>query len=185
MLSILYGDAIPCGRLPVSMPAAENEVGFGVEQYPGVAYSTGLQTAYSERLEVGYRWYHSHNVTPAFCFGHGLSYTRFEYSDLQLAPTGATFTLRNAGDVAGAEVAQLYLTFPATAGEPPRQLKGFKKVVVGAGAEVQVEILLSSREFAIWNADIHGWERVGGRFRIYVGASSCDLRLSGTVTIPV
>lgn len=182
-VNVLFGNATPFGRLPVSMPATENEVGLSLPQYPGVAYSSGLQTAYSERLEVGYRWYHSHGVKPAYCFGHGLSYTTFHYSALQLAPSGATLTLENTGTVAGAEVVQLYLTYPAAAREPPVQLKGFKKVVLAAGAAMQVEIPLTKREFAVWDAGLRGWKVVGGTFQIDVGASSCDLRVSSTLDV--
>jgi hypothetical protein len=79
-------------------------------------------------LFVGYRWHDAHNSPPAFPFGHGLSYTTFGYSNLTATASGVSFTLTNTGSVAGAEVAQLYLGFPASAGEPPQQLKGFQKV---------------------------------------------------------
>lgn len=81
---LLYGDVNPSGRLPVTMPMADNELGFTKEQYPGIAFADGLQTNYSEKLEVGYRWYLAHDVKPAFSFGSGLSYTTFNYSDLHV-----------------------------------------------------------------------------------------------------
>ena len=89
--------------------------------------------------------------------------------------------LKNTGSVAGAEVAQVYLTYPSTANEPQKQLKGFKKIMLGVGVQVKVDITLSAREYAIWNVNKHGWERLEGEYRIDVGASSCDLRLSDSI----
>lgn len=77
--------------------------------------------------QVGYRWYDSHNVAPAFEFGLGLSYTTFSYSDVQVSKSGVSFTLKNTGSRDGAATPQLYLGFPASAGEPPKQLKGGRK----------------------------------------------------------
>lgn len=96
-------------------------------QYPGLNH--GRNATYSEGLFFGYRWYDRAGVTPRFPFGHGLSYTRFEYAALAVAPdaSAVSFRVRNAGAVAGAEVAQLYVAFPAAAGEPLLQLRGFQK----------------------------------------------------------
>lgn len=94
-----------------------------------------------------------------------------------------TFTLKNTGTRAGAEVAQLYLGFPAAAGEPPRQLKGFTKVLLAAGESKTVSIPLSPREVSIWDVESHGWKVASGQFTAWVGSSSRDLRLSGTFTV--
>lgn len=103
------------------MPNKENEMEMTTKQYPGIL----LENSYSEKLNVGYRWYNAHNVKPAFEFGFGLSYTVFEYDNLAISGRTVSFSILNAGFYNGCEIAQLYVDFPATAGEPPRQLKGF------------------------------------------------------------
>ena len=102
-------------------------------QWPGLPPSNPVYANYTERLEVGYRWYTAHSSQPRFCFGHGLSYTTFAYSGMSVSRTGdhsfnVTFNIANTGKVDGAEVPQMYLRFPSAAGEPPAQLKGFTKV---------------------------------------------------------
>ena len=132
---VLFGDVNPSGKLPVTMPRKENEMGFTAAMYPGLDEHGKpvpadcnwsptnqwpiLHTVYSEKLLVGYRWYTAHpEVKPAFHFGSGLSYTTFAYSDARVTssrPHGnhtIAFTLANTGDVEGAEVAQVYLKFP-------------------------------------------------------------------------
>ena len=136
--------------------------------------------------------YDANNVKPAFAFGHGLSYTTFEYSGLAFdAPSlTATFTIKNTGSVYGAEVAQLYLGFPANAGEPPKVLRGFRKVTLCCSAccgserrnhqqphTVQVElspgenrivtISMSDKDLSIWSASVSDWQRWHGLFSVY------------------
>merc|ERR1719174_2317270 len=102
--ALLLGRANPSGRLPVTMPRRDNEIGFTHEQYPGTPRADGVQVEYSERLAVGYRWYHANpDVVPAFCFGHGLSFTEFNYSALTVTPDQARFRLRNTGSLPGTE----------------------------------------------------------------------------------
>merc|ERR1712118_123201 len=115
---VIFGDANPGGKLPITFPTKENEMEMTQEQWPGV---NGI-SYYSEGLEVGYRWYDAHNVKPAFPFGHGLSYSKFEYSNLKISGRKVTCTVKNTGAVDGSEAAQLYLKFPSAAGEPPKQL---------------------------------------------------------------
>jgi beta-glucosidase len=102
---------------------------------------------------------------------------------LTASKTAVSFTLKNTGDRAGAEVAQLYLGFPASAEEPPRQLKGFSKVLLAAGASMQITIPLTPREMSIWDVGSHGWQVVNGEFTAWVGSSSRDTRLTGTFTV--
>jgi beta-glucosidase len=132
---VLYGDINPSGRLALTFPNKENEVGFTKEQWPGVPVSTGLESTYTEKLEVGYRWYDSHKVEPKYAFGHGLSYTNFSYSGLKVSGTDVSVTVKNVGATHGAEVAQLYLGFPPSAGEPPQVLRGFQKLHLAPGSE--------------------------------------------------
>ena len=133
------------------------------------------RSVYSERLLIGYRWYDAHNVsfTTGFPFGHGLSFTEFGYSSLEVAVGGAAvaFRLTNTGTTAGSEVAQLYLGFPAAAGEPPKQLRGFAKRWLAAGESAVVRFALSARDFSIWNSAQHAWTPVRGEFRVLLGSS--------------
>ena len=116
---VLYGDLNPSGRLPLTFPNVENEVNFTQSQWPGLPVATGLESNYTEKLEIGYRWYDAHNVTPKYPFGHGLSYTSFDYSGLRVEGLSVSFTVKNVGAVAGAEIPQLYIGFPSAASRNP------------------------------------------------------------------
>jgi beta-glucosidase len=138
---------------------------------------------YTERLEVGYRWYHAHDIKPKFPFGHGLSYTAFTYTGIAANATTVTFTVTNTGGKDGGEIPQLYLDFPPAAEEPAKQLKGFTKIYLGKGASQQVLFPLAVRDKSIWNVGVHGWEEMVGTFTAHVGASSGDMRLSTTFVV--
>jgi len=178
---ILYGDVNPSGRLALTFPNIENELNFSKSQWPGLPVATGLESTYSEKLEVGYRYYDAHKIEPKFAFGHGLSYAKFGYSGLSVKGLNISFTLKNSGSVAGAEVAQLYLGFPASAGEPPQQLKSFEKVSLAPGASASVTFALSAGDLAVWDAQAHEWAGVKGTFSLFVGASSRDIKLTGSL----
>jgi len=138
---------------------------------------------YTEKLEVGYRRFDAQGIEPAFAFGAGLSYSRWAYSNLTADATGVSFTLANVGAVDGAEVAQVYLGFPPSAGEPPSQLKGFRKVTVKAGAAAAVTIPLTDRSFSTWDVASHAWKVAAGDFVVHVGSSSRDVRLTGKISM--
>jgi len=175
---ILFGSVNPSGKLPVTFPNKENEVNFRQDEYPGV----GQQEYYREQLNVGYRWYATHQVTPRFAFGFGLSYTTFSLSGLTITGRQVASQLKNTGSVGGAEVVQLYLGFPSSAGEPPIQLKGFNKVFLAPGASQTVSFTLTNRDLSIWNVGTHSWMVVSGNFTVYVGTSSQDLPLKQVTT---
>jgi len=181
---ILFGDVNPSARLHTTMPKIENEMKMTESQWPGVGgqFGLGKTATYTEKLEVGYRWYSAHGVTPAFSFGHGLSYTNFTYSNLTVHTDKVTFEVTNTGHAAGYEIPQLYLTFPKSANEPPKQLKGFTKVMLRPGQKELVSLDLGSRARSIWNVDVHDWSEVDGTFSVDVGASSEDIRLSGSLS---
>lgn len=175
--SLLFGDVNPSAKLPITLPNKENEQGFTTSQYPGV---NGVVT-YSEGLFFGYRWYDKHNVKPQFPFGHGLSYTKFLYSNLIATPTKVSCKVKNVGTLfKGAEVAQLYLGYPKTAQEPPKVLRGFKKVELDVGEEVDVTFFLNKTDLSIWDVQSHDWKTVQGQFQVHVGSSSRDIRLNSS-----
>ena len=201
---VLYGDVNPSGKTPVTMPRVENEMGLTPQQYPGldqhgkpVPAACGPDypiphATYSERLLVGYRWYTAHPATtPAFSFGTGLSYTTFAYGRTAIATVASaadgasggttanrtlTFALTNTGRVAGAEVAQLYLAFPAAAGEPPLQLKGFQKVLLQPGQSQQVSFVLDPHALSVFDAGQRRWIEQHGEFTASIGGGLADLR---------
>ena len=124
----------------------------------------------------------SYRRPPLFCFGHGLSYTTFAYGNIKASASAVSFDLTNTGNIAGAEVAQLYLGFPAAAGEPPQQLKGFEKVALKAGETKTVTFALAARDLSVYSEAAAGWQLVSGKFTARVGASSRDIRLNATFT---
>eukprot|EP00937_MAST-01D_sp_MAST-1D-sp2_P003286 g3286.t1 len=186
LADVLFGAVNPSGKLPLSLPNVENETLKTPEQWPGVAYDTAgqdLQANYSEKLEVGYRWYDAHGIEPAFPFGHGLTYTTFAYSNLECNRTAVSFDVANSGARAGFAVPQLYLGFPAAAGEPPRQLKRFDKLAFRAGASQHITLPLDDRALSVWDAMQHRWAVQPGVFGCFVGESSRDVRLSGSFEV--
>jgi beta-glucosidase len=205
LAAVLFGQVDPGGHLPVTFPVGLSQVPAAApSQFPGV----GGQVQYSEGIDVGYRYYDAKNETPLFPFGYGLSYTKFRFSQLRIssrqvqnATSGpgatscrcngqsgslvtATATVTNTGPVAGSDIAQLYLGDPAAAGEPPRQLKGFRKVQLRPGGTRQVRIQLGRTAFACWNTAAGAWAVAPGSYRIMVGSSSASLPLRATVRLP-
>jgi beta-glucosidase len=186
--SILFGDTNPSGKLPVTFPANASDLpASSLEQWTGL----NGRVLYSEGLNVGYRWYDARKIAPLFPFGYGLSYTTFKYSGLTIRPSKALdgvasvgLTVTNSGARAGSEVVQLYVGDPATAGEPPQQLKGFQKVYLKAGQSRQVEFALGQQDFAHWDTGVHAWSVSPGQYQIGIGSSSRDVRVRGTVTVP-
>jgi beta-glucosidase len=143
---------------------------------------------YSEGVLVGYRWYDARNQEPLFPFGYGLSYTTFRYGDLQIERTGdeeaaVNVRITNTGTREGAEVVQLYLGSPAAAEEPPKQLKGFEKVLLKPGETKTATMKLDRNSFAAWDSENHAWRVYPGIYSIMVGSSSRDIRLKSSFTI--
>jgi beta-glucosidase len=175
---VLFGDDDPGGRLPVTFPAHAGQGPVqAVEQYPGIG---GVAT-YTEGILVGYRFFAANNQQPLFPFGHGLSFARFGYENLELRRTGsgdiqASFGIVNNSARAGCEVAQLYLRCPEAAAEPPLQLKGFQRVHLGAGERRDVTFTLTPADLAAWS-DPAGWTVQPGSYEVLIGASSADVRL--------
>ena len=181
---VLFGDVNPSGKLPCTFPkklADTPTVTLGT--YPG----TNNTVVYKEGLLVGYRWYDTKDIQPLFPFGHGLSYTKFKYSNLKLVhnddaknPVTVEFELANTGARAGAEVAQIYVQ-PVHPGvsRPLKELKGFKKVFLQPGEKQTVSVPLDPDAFAYYDVDKKGWVAEKGEYKILAGSSSRDLRLGG------
>jgi beta-glucosidase len=192
LAAVLFGDVNPSGKLPVTFPRSDRETPVSSsEQYSRTENVAHL----SEGLAVGYRGYDQFGIEPLFPFGYGLSYTSFAYSQFQVAPetTGGTrplqvsFTLTNTGSRAGAEIAQVYLGLPARTGEPPKRLVGWAKVELGPAESREISVLLdpnaTSRPLSYWNVDTNNWEIASGNYQVYVGASSRDIRLTGSFQV--
>lgn len=187
--SILFGDFDPSGHLTETFPRSLAQLPIRSQaQWPGrmvAGDKLGPHSAYSERLLVGYRWYDAKRIAPLFPFGFGLSYTRFRLSGLKSrskrAGTAVSFKVTNAGPRAGADVAQVYVGDPRSTGEPPRQLKGYRRVWLRSGRSVRVTITLPVISFAHWNSHPRGWVVSRGRYEIYAGDSSVALPLRASV----
>jgi beta-glucosidase len=184
--SVLFGNSDPSGHLPVTFPASLSQVPAGTPaQWPG----TGGTVAYSEGVDVGYRWYQANHLTPLFPFGYGLSYTSFSFSNLKVGSLTAggaapvTATVTNTGSRAGADVAQLYVGDPPASGQPPEQLEGFQRVYLQPGASQQVTFHLTQRNLQYWNTTSNRWATSTGSYGINVGDSSASLPLSGTLSV--
>ncbi|AOJ79064.1 glycoside hydrolase family 3 C-terminal domain-containing protein [Burkholderia ubonensis] len=176
--NVLFGKVNPSGRLPVTFPARDQDT---PSWKAGGAFDN--DPVYAERLNMGYRWYDANNIKPMFEFGYGLSYTHFSYSGLSVSrqrdgSLGVSFTVRNDGPVAGADVPQVYLGVPYK-DEPPRRLVGWEKIDLNPGEARRVRITVPPRMQSVWDASRSGWRYVA-RGTVYVGASSRDIRLQGS-----
>jgi len=196
--NILFGTVNPSGKLPISFPASVADLPRPTIPIPDPPDSTApFDVDYTiDGVNVGYKWFDVNGKQPLFPFGFGLSYTTFSISSLQLTPDNpptdgfqVSFNLQNTGNVAGAEVAQVYLGFPAGTGEPPKRLVGWQKVQLQPGAQQQVTITVdasdSSHPLSIWGTSSGGWVTPDGDYTVYVGNSSAtsDLAAAGTFHI--
>lgn len=177
---VLFGDADPSGRLPMTFGAkAVDYPANTAEQYPGVNHVE----QYAEGLNVGYRHFDRAGIAPLFPFGHGLSYTSFRYGKLAVDGHRVDFTVTNTGKRAGTAVPQLYLGFPTSAGEPPKSLKAFTRLNLKPGESRRVTLNLPPGAFQVWDTAHHRWATPKGTYHVYVGASSGDVRLTGTMRV--
>jgi len=180
---ILCGDVNPSAKLPVTF-------GRRYEDYPSAAFynlKEANRSPYSEGIFVGYRGFDAKQTEPLFCFGHGLSYTRFAYENLkvQAKPGGGaslSFTLKNTGKREGAEVAQVYIAPPPGAvPRPPKELKAYTKISLKPGESKAVTLDLDPKAFAYWHPEKKTWTSDPGSYGIWIGASSRDIKLKGAV----
>jgi beta-glucosidase len=200
--NILFGDVNPSAKLPLTFARAEADLPHPVLTKQPPAAEAGMVTPFSgapfrvnttpfevdydEGLKVGYKWYDAENKQPLFAFGYGLSYTSYAYSDLKVIPGRAvtvTFNVKNTGARPGAEIAQVYVSLPASAGEPPKRLVGWDKVYLAPGEAKTVNLTLDPRYLSVFNADKDAWELVAGDYKFWVGGSSRNLPLSQILKI--
>jgi beta-glucosidase len=188
---LLLGKANPSGKLPITFPLkAEDSAPMAAghpERYDGIADKK--QVVFSEGIFTGYRWYDKEKITPMYPFGYGLSYTSFAYSGLKTAvkPDGVdvTFTVKNTGPVAGAEVAQVYVGPPPKEPVPMavRSLSGYARVDLAPSESKTVTVHVATRQLSYWSVDKKGWIVAGGERPIQVGSSSRDIRLTGAARV--
>jgi beta-glucosidase len=185
LAGVLLGEVNPSGKLPVTFPRrlADNPAFL---DYPG-----GREVRYGEGVFVGYRYYDTKEIEPLFPFGFGLSYTNFEYGELQVDETGSfdrplkvSLSVKNTGATAGKEVVQLYVgdrlcSLP----RPRKELKGFAKVLIYPGESVRVDFSLDRRAFSFYDPLQGAWVAEPGEFEILVGGSSRNIRSRKVVTM--
>ena len=189
LASVLTGDVNPSGKLPMTFPARLSDVGaHAVGQYPGTPRNDGsniVDIEYREGIFVGYRWADKNKIQPLFPFGHGLSYTTFDYGkatiDKSEGSADDVFTVSipvtNTGDRAGREIVQLYVSdLKTTLPRPVKELKGFKKISLEPGQTETVTFEISRDDLSYFDADKHAWGVDPGKFEALVGASSRDIR---------
>jgi beta-glucosidase len=180
LVDVLFGDVSPSGKLPTTFPLELKDNPTFIN-FPG----ENGRVKYGEGLFVGYRYFDKKEIEPLFPFGFGLSYTKFEYSSLNLpekVKCGETVssqcTVRNIGKITGKEVVQLYLRdVESSLVRPIKELKGFQKVTLQPGEEKVIEFELNSRSFAFYDDLAAAWVVEPGEFEVLVGSSSQDIRL--------
>lgn len=187
VVDVLFGKVNPSGKLPETFPLK-------LEDNPSYLYyfGEGDKVEYREGVFVGYRYYETKKMDVLFPFGHGLSYTNFEYSNITISDDNikdtdtvtVTVDITNTGDVFGKEVVQLYVS-PKNNKiiRPVKELKGFEKIALEPGETKTVSFILNKRSFAYWNMDIHDWHVESGKYDILIGKSVSDIVLSREISV--
>ena len=184
LVDVLSGEVNPSGKLPTTFPVKIEDTP-AYKNYPG----KDLQMNYDEKLLVGHRWYEANSRKPLFCFGHGLSFTSFNYQNLEVT-TGSDFVvtckfeIQNTGDISGLEIAQCYVSFASPLpGEPYKTLQGFIKEEIGANELKKVEIKLGPRNFSYWSVETNTWQIREGSYQILIGSSSENILLQTNINL--
>ena len=195
---LLFGVVNPSGKLPTTYPRSEDDTLYSglPERYPGTDEGDGYPAIrYSEGLEMGYRWHQAQGIPPLFPFGYGLSYTTFHISDVDVdpgdppgtSPVMVHATVTNTGDRAGAEVLQVYLGLPESAGQPPKRLVGFAKVHLDPGDSARTVVVVdpaaTHHPLSVWSVGRHAFVTVPGDHTVFVGMSSDDSPFTHTFTV--
>ena len=197
---ILFGDVNPSGKLPFSVPKRWQDAPAYGHYYPrgekGPIYKENhkdhpVGIEYAEGIFVGYRHYDQKDIEPQFPFGFGLSYTKFSFDNLKLSSRQITksdsftvrFTIKNKGELPGAEVAQLYIHAKTSIPTPPKELKGFARIYLKPGEEKTVTIKISPDLLKIYDSRAQEWVVKEGKYDVLIGASSRDIRLKKSFLI--
>jgi beta-glucosidase len=190
---VLLGEVNPTGKLAVTFPRSEGDLPHPtIPPIPSESAAAKLEYSvhYDEGLKVGYKWYDAENKPVLFPFGYGLSYTTYQYSALETTPGGNArakttlrFAIKNTGDRAGAEIAEVYVTLPASAEEPPRRLVGWTKVQLNAGESRNVTVEIDPTYLQVFDEQANAWKLVPGDYVFAVGGSSRDLPLKEQVRL--
>jgi len=203
LAEIIAGKTNPSGKLPITIEKDfKDSPGYGYIPEGEQLYHDWNQEGerahpvydvhYKENIFVGYRWYEKKNIEPLYSFGHGLSYTTFEYSDLSLSKEKfhtndtirVSFTVKNAGAKKGMETAQLYIQdVESSVPRPIKELKGFRKIELEPGESRTVSLQLTNKDFSFWNPKTKDWFAEKGKFIIHVGASSSDIWLTKEIEL--
>jgi beta-glucosidase len=203
LAEIISGKTNPSGKLPITIEKDfKDSPGFGYLPEGESLYKKWNDKAekdrpvydvrYSEGIFSGYRWYEKNKIEPLYAFGHGLSYTAFEYSDLQVSRDivhdhevlQVSFMIKNAGRRSGMEIAQLYVQdIACSVPRPIKELKGFKKVEIEPGQSVRVQMELTIKDFSYWSPERKDWFAEKGKFVISVGPSSKDMILEKSIEL--
>ncbi len=177
-LDVISGKINPSGKLAETFPTPYEPCA-SMHYFPG----RQMTAEYREGIYIGYRYYDTAGVKVAYPFGYGLSYTTFEYSDLIIDESGATFTLTNAGERDGAEVAQLYIRKDSEdIFRPAKELKGFKKVFLKAGESKRVSIPFDDKTFRYFSVATGKWEIEGGEYGVLIASDSVTIKLEGAIS---
>ncbi len=193
---LLFGEVAPSGKLAVSFAKNDAELAHRSPFAPAgppitamdgtVGTHAPFNAPYKEGLKVGYKWFDAEGKTPLFPFGFGLSYTTFAYSDLHVSQEdrwAVSFQVKNGGDHDGVEIAQVYLEFPQSAGEPPKRLIGWSRVAVKAGETATVSLAIEPWYCAVFDVEQEQWKIAGGQYRVLAGPSSQELPLTAEITV--
>lgn len=184
LAEVLFGKINPSGKLPETFAMKYEDC---VTAKNGEFGKEG-RVEFKEGIYVGYRYFEKEKIEPAFCFGHGLSYTEFAYKDMEVSVQGktaeVTVSVQNTGKLAGAETVQVYVADKeASVDRPIKELKGFSKVFLEPGESRKVTVSLAERDFAFYDTDQKEFVAEAGEFEILAGASAADIRLKQTIAI--
>lgn len=191
LADVLSGTVNPSGKLPISFPVKLTDNGahsFDALCYPG----DSLHVVYKEDILVGYRWHDTKKIPALFPFGHGLSYTTFTYGKAALSSTDmtadgsitVTVPVKNTGSLPGKEVVQLYVgDNKSSLPRPQKELKAFDKIALNPGEEKTVTFTITADDLKYFDDARHEWVAEPGKFTLYIGSSSTDIRTKGSFTL--
>jgi beta-glucosidase len=185
--NLLFGRVSPSGRLPISMPRDASQLARPALVEKDAAGNPTGKLHYTEGAAVGYKWHDVKKLPPLFPFGFGLTYTRFEYTNLKARVEGqtvvASFRVRNVGEQAGKDVPQLYVSPVAGGWEAPRRLGGFRKVELAKGASADVELRIDPRLLAVFSEAGGGWRIARGEYKVLLGSSAAHIQQEVSVKL--